>query len=179
MDRDSFKPSPLATVECQADGDRWLLVFVRDLRHQPEAVWDALTQPAQLSEWAPFLADRDLSSLGDATLTMVDGDTAEPMAARVSRAEPPTLLEYTWGPDLLRWELAATDSGTRLTLRHTITHRGWVPKVAAGWHICLDVAEHLLDGRPVGAIRGSDAVNFGWDELRGAYATKLDISDAD
>jgi hypothetical protein len=26
----------------------------------------------------------------------------------VTRAEPSTLLEYTWGTDELRWELAAT-----------------------------------------------------------------------
>jgi hypothetical protein len=50
-----------------------------------------------------------------------------------------------------------------------------VPKVAAGWHICLVVAEHLLDGRPIGPIRGADARNYGWDELHRAYAERLAI----
>jgi hypothetical protein len=95
------------------------------------------------------------------------------LPASVRRAEPPTLLEYTWGKDLLRWELAVTDAGTRLTLRHTVEDRDWLPKVAAGWHLCLVVAEHLLDGAPIGAIRGEDAKNYGWEGLHDAYAEKL------
>jgi uncharacterized protein YndB with AHSA1/START domain len=175
MDRSTYQPSPLTDVDCVRDNDRWTLVFVRDLRHPPEKVWAALTEPAQLAEWAPYTTDRDLGSPGDATLTMIDGDVAEPMAASVRRAERPTLLEYLWGTDLLRWELAATDTGTRLTLRHTVADRAFVPKIAAGWHICLDVAEHLLDGQPVGPIRGSEARDYGWDGLNDAYAEKLGI----
>jgi uncharacterized protein YndB with AHSA1/START domain len=179
MDRDRFRPSPVGEAECVADGDRWTLVLVRDLRHPPEAVWAALTEPAQLGEWAPFLADRDLSLVGDTTLTMVDGDTAEPMPASVLRAEPPSLLEYTWGDGLLRWELAPVAAGTRLTLRHTLPDRGMVPMVTAGWHLCLDVAGLLLDGDAVGPIRGAESHDFGWDDLRGAYSAKLEIPGTD
>ena len=169
----TFEPGPLADVERRADGDRWTLVFVRVLRHAPERVWAALTEPAQLEAWAPFTVDRDLGSTGDATLTMIDGAVAEELPASVRRAEPPMLLEYTWGSDLLRWTLEPADAGTRLTLEHTLGDRDWVPKVAAGWHLCLDVAERLLDGDPVGPIRGEDAKNFGWDRLRDAYAERL------
>jgi uncharacterized protein YndB with AHSA1/START domain len=176
MNPSRFEPGPLADVDCGPDQDGWTLVFVRDLRHPPERVWAALTDPAQLREWAPYTADRDLGRVGDATLTMIDGDAAEDMPASVHRAEPPTLLEYTWGGGLLRWELAATASGTRLTLRHTVPDQGWVPKVAAGWHICLVVAEHLLDGQPLGPIRGQNAKNYGWEELHDRYAEKLGIS---
>lgn len=63
----TFEPGPLAEVDCQASDDRWTLVFVRDLRHPPEKVWAALTEPAQLRRWAPFTTDRNLSRLGDAT----------------------------------------------------------------------------------------------------------------
>jgi uncharacterized protein YndB with AHSA1/START domain len=136
-------------------------------------VWAALTEPEQLREWAPYTVDRHLGSTGPATLTMIDGDTAEDLSASVTRAEPPTLLEYSWGGDLLRWELEATGSGTRLTLRHTLEDRGWVPKVAAGWHLCLDVAEQMLAGHPIGAIRGEEARSFGWDDLHDAYAARL------
>ena len=80
-------------------------MFVRDLRHPPERVWAALTDPAQLSEWSPFTADRDLARVGDVTLTMIDGDTSEAMASSVLVSEPPRVLEYTWGDDLVRWEL--------------------------------------------------------------------------
>jgi uncharacterized protein YndB with AHSA1/START domain len=175
MDRTTFEPGPLAEVDCLAGEDRWTLVFVRTLRHPPEKVWAALTEPAQLGQWAPYTADRNLGSTGDATLTMIDGATSEDLAASVTRADPPTLLEYTLGTDLLRWELAAIDAGTRLTLRHTVQDRDWLPKVAAGWHLCLTVAEQLLDGQPIGPIRGADALNYGWDELNDAYAEKLGI----
>ena len=72
----------------------------------PRRVWAALTDPVQVGAWSPFTADRDLGRVGDATLTMLDGDVREDLPARVARAERPRLLEYTWGTDRLRWELA-------------------------------------------------------------------------
>lgn len=179
MNRSTFTPGPLAAVECLADQDGWTLVFVRHLEHNPEKVWDALTDPERLREWSPFTADRDLGSVGSATLTMIDGDTTEDLPAIVRHAERPKLLEYTWGNDVLRWELAAFDAGTRVTLRHTVEDVDLVPKVAAGWHICLDVAERFLAGDPVGAIVGQEAMNYGWKELHDAYAEKLGYAAAD
>jgi uncharacterized protein YndB with AHSA1/START domain len=173
----TYQPSPLADVGSRPSGDRWTLVFVRDLKHPPSKVWAALTQPDQLSKWSPYTADRDLGSTGDATLSMIDGLSNSDTKAQVTHAEPVKLLEYSWGDDLLRWELTATDAGTRLTLSHTVQDKNMVPKVAAGWHLCLDVAEHLLDGDPIEPIRGADAVNYGWSELNAAYAEKLDIPD--
>ncbi|TDC74132.1 SRPBCC family protein, partial [Actinomadura sp. 7K507] len=162
-------------ADYEATEDRWTLVFTRDLRHPPEKVWAALTEPEQLAGWAPYTADRDLAKAGDATLTMIDDEKPEDIAAEVVRAEPPTLLEHTFGADLLRWDLEATGSGTRLTLRHTVEDRDWLPKVAAGWHICLDVAEKLLDGRPIPPIRGAAAMDFGWSELNDRYAQMFGI----
>ena len=170
MERATFDPGPPVPADLVSSDDQWTLVFVRDLRHPPDKVWAALTEPDKLREWAPFITDRDLGGIGEATLTMIDGDTAEDMTAVVRHAERPTLLEYTWGTDLLRWELAPTATGTRLTLRHTLADRSWGPKVAAGWHLCLVVAEHLLDGRPIGAIRGRDALDYGWQDLADGYA---------
>src|SRR6478736_6610716 len=111
MTAPTFEPGPLAAVDFHADGDCWTLTFVRDFRHPPEKVWSALTDPAQLEQWAPFNADRDLAPTGPATLTMVSRDHSEVLSAFVSRSEPPTLLEYTWGTDLLQWHLEAIDVG--------------------------------------------------------------------
>jgi len=181
MNRNDFQPGPLADVDCQPAGERATLVFVRTFAHPPEAVWAALIEPDQLRQWAPFTTDRNLARAGEATLTMVDGagDAAstESTPASVSVVEPPTLLEYTWGTDVLRWELAPIDGGTRLTLRHTVKDRDWVAKVAAGWHLCLVVAEHLLDGDPIPPIRGEAALDYGWDELNSGYAERLGIAD--
>lgn len=172
----TFDPGPLAQAEYHAsDDDRWTLTFVRELRHPPEKVWAALTEPAQLNEWAPYAADRDLGRPGAATLTMIDGGEAVDLAATVYRADRPSLLEYSWGGDRLRWELAPTATGTRLTLRHTLADQAWLPKVAAGWHLCLVVAEHLLDGEPIAPIRGEGARRYGWEQLREGYAGRLGI----
>jgi uncharacterized protein YndB with AHSA1/START domain len=169
-----FTPSPLADVRVEAAGDRWSLVLTRDLRHPVDRVFAALTDPTSLAEWAPFVTDRPLDRPGEVTLTMIDGDVREESAATVTRVEPPTLLEYTWGDDLLRWELEPTPAGCRLVLRHTLADRDVVSKVTAGWHLCLDVAERLLDGDPIGPIRGEAARAFGWDDLDAAYAARLD-----
>jgi len=175
----AFEPSPVADVEYRTTGTRATLVFVRRLRHSTADVWAALTDPEQLLQWAPFTADRDLGHLGPATLTMSDdpdlAGTDLALPANVTRCEPPMLLEYTWGDDVLRWQLEAHEGGTRLTLQHTTDDPTMVPKVAAGWHLCLDVAERLLDGHPVGPIVGAAAMDHGWPALHDAYAAALSI----
>jgi uncharacterized protein YndB with AHSA1/START domain len=172
-----YQPGPAGGADFHAEGEGWTLVLVRELRHAPTAVWRALTDPESLREWAPFDADRDLGAAGAATLSMVGGEEPEVPACTVKRAAPPRLLEYTWGEDLLRWELEPIASGTRLTLRHTLGDRAWLPKVAAGWHLCLDVAERALDGRPVGRIVASDAKRFAWERLNAEYAERFGIED--
>lgn len=173
MNRTSYRPGPLSTVEAKREDQRWTLVFVRELHHPREQVWDMLTDPDRLQSWAPFDADRNLGSAGAATLTMVGGAEAMKVPAQVHRAERPALLEYDWGGDLLRWELEPVASGTRITLRQTIGDAAWLSKMAAGWHLCLDVAELALDGTPIGRIAGNEARAFGWEELDRAYAEKL------
>lgn len=172
----SFDPGPLADVRVEASGEQWTLVFVRELRHPPETVWAALTDPGQLAAWSPFTADRDLGTTGDATLTMIDDDAHEDLRVVVVVADPPDVLQHTWDTDVLRWELTAIASGTRLTLRHTLPDRTWVPKAAAGWHLCLVVAERLLDGKPIKPIVGSTAKDFGWEELERSYGATLGIA---
>lgn len=176
MKPQNFDPGPLAEVEHHVEGGRSTLVFIRHLRHPPAEVWAALTEPGRLRQWAPFEPDRDLATTGPATLRMVDGPTTEEYPANVIRAVAPELLEYTWGDGLLRWELTEHPTGTRLTLRHSVDDPAWVPPTAAGWHLCLVVAERLLDGDPIGPIAGAEAKEYGWQELHDAYAAKLGIA---
>ncbi|HWL35343.1 MAG TPA: SRPBCC family protein [Frankiaceae bacterium] len=168
----TFDPGPLADVAMTRDGERWTLELARELRFAPDRVWAVLTDPARLREWAPYTADRDLGSTGDVTLTMLDGQSAD-LPATVRRADAPKVLEYTWGGDQLRWQLDPAGAGTRLTLRHSVADRGTGLDVAAGWHLCLAVAERLLDGDPVGPIVGAAALDHGWTELRDAYEARL------
>jgi uncharacterized protein YndB with AHSA1/START domain len=173
MSAKDFRPGPAQDATAVREGERWTLVFVRDLKHPPARVFRALTEPGELRAWAPFDADRDLGATGAATLTTGGGDGTERSPVTVLRAEPPVLLEYTWGGDVLRWELAPTAGGTRLTLRHTVEDKTWIPRVTAGWHLCLDVAERALAGAPVGRIVGEQAKAHGFDALHAAYEERL------
>lgn len=170
-----YLPSGLAKVSAREEGGRWTLVFTRELRHPPERVWAALTDPAELSAWAPFDADRALGAAGEATLTMAGEGGGEPSRSTIRIADRPRLLEYTWDEDVLRWEREPTDTGTRLVLYHTLQDRAWITRVSAGWHICLDVAARMMDGAPVGRIVGEDGKKHGWAELDAAYAEQLGV----
>jgi uncharacterized protein YndB with AHSA1/START domain len=170
--RVKYAPGPAAGARVEKDGEKWKLIVVRELRHPPARVWEALTDPAHLAEWAPFDADRSLSAAGPVTLSTVGAPHVQ--QTTVKRAEAPRLLEYSWGTGDLRWELEPVGSGTRLTLWIHIA-RGWVSAGAAGWHICFDVLDQLLAGEPMGRIAGPEAMKFGpWQQLNAEYAKQFD-----
>ncbi len=91
--REKYEPGPASGANIEMDGDKWTLVLVRDLRHPPARVWDALTDPAQLSEWAPFDADRTLAGVGPVKLSTVGAPKRQVSESHVKRAEAPRLLE--------------------------------------------------------------------------------------
>jgi len=174
-DREQYAPGPAcgARVEkdrIQSNKEMWTLILVRELRHSPEKVWQALTDPAQLREWAPFVVDGSLGAAGTTVnLTWVGNPT--PLETKVTRADVPKLLEY----GDIRWELEAFGSGTRLTLWHSIDRR-FIAWGAAGWHICFDVLDRLLSGNPMGHIVGVDAMKFtGWQRLVAEYAKQFGV----
>jgi uncharacterized protein YndB with AHSA1/START domain len=51
-DREQYTPGPANVAQVRKDGENWTLVLVRELRHSPEKVWHALTDPTHLHEWA-------------------------------------------------------------------------------------------------------------------------------
>jgi uncharacterized protein YndB with AHSA1/START domain len=175
-DREQYTPGPASGARVQKDGEMWTLVLVRELRHSPDKVWQALTDPVQLREWAPFDADRSLDTAGATVkLNTVGAPTPHVSEAIVKRAEPGKVLEYNWGGNDIRWELEASDSGTRLTLWHNIDRR-YISMGAGGWHICLDVLDRLLGGAPIGRIVAGDAMRLpGWQRLNTEYAKQFGV----
>jgi len=172
--REKYTAGSAFGAEVRKNGDEWTLILVRELRHPPAKVWKALTEPAQLREWAPFDADRDLGTVGPAKLSTVGTPTPQVSDTSVQRAEPQKLLEYRWGEHDIRWELEPLGKGTRLTLWHNIG-RKFVSMGAAGWHICFDVLDRLLADEPIGRIVAGDAMKFGWPRLNGEYAEQFGI----
>ncbi|HEY3499111.1 MAG TPA: SRPBCC family protein [Polyangiaceae bacterium] len=173
--RAKYMPGPAAGADVQKDGDTWTLVLARELRHPPALVWDALTDPAQLAEWAPFNADRNLAAVGPVKLEAVGSPTPQVSETTVRRAEKPKLLEYSWGGGNIRWELEAVESGTRLKLFHNI-NRGFIAWGAAGWHICFDVLDRLIAGEPIGRKVGPEVMQLeGWQRLAAEYAQQFGV----
>ena len=174
IDREPYSPGPASGAQVLKDGEKWTLVLVRNLRHSPEKVWQALTDPAQLREWAPFDADANLGKTG-ATVKLSTVGAPTPMTAetRVRRADAPKVLEFSWGAQDIRWELEPVGAGTRLTLWHNIDRR-YIAMGAAGWHISIDVLDRLLDAAPIGRIVGPAAMQFGgFQRLHKEYATQF------
>jgi uncharacterized protein YndB with AHSA1/START domain len=161
-----YMPGP-ADAQVQKDGEKWTMILTRNLRQSPEKVWQAITDPAHLREWAPFEVDGGLDAVGTVKLTWVGTPTT--IETKVKRADPPKVLEY----NDTRWELEPSGSGTRLTLWATI-NRHFIAWGAAGWHVAFDVLDRYLDGTPIGRIAGGEAMKFaGWQRLTVEYAEKF------
>jgi uncharacterized protein YndB with AHSA1/START domain len=163
-----YTPGPASGAQVEKHGHKWTLILVRELRHSPERVWQALTDPGQLREWAPFVVDGNLGMVG-ATVKLTWVGNPTPIDTRVTRADAPKVLEY----GDIRWELEAVDGGTRLTLWHSIDRR-FISWGAAGWHIAFDILDRLLAGKPIGGTVGVDAMKFaGWKRLVAEYAKQF------
>ena len=164
------------------DGDT-TVVFVRHFDSAPAAVWAEVTDPAELARWAPHTADRDLSTIGAVLFTMLGDDDPEGVPAfdvpgHVLVSDRPYELEHTWATDVLDWRLEpdADARGTTLTLRHRLTDPAMASAVAAGWHLCLDVAADAMAGKTTIPVRGMAAMHHGWQQLNERYAEALGVA---
>jgi len=175
-DRDQYTPGPASGAQVKKDGEMWTLILTRELRHKPEKVWRALTDPAHLREWAPFDADRSLNAAGATVkFSWLGAASSQVTEIKVTRADAPKVLEYNWGDANTRWELEPFGGGTRLTMWHALDRR-FIAMGAAGWHICFDVLDRLLSGTPIGRIAGPGSMKLdGWQRLHKEYAKQFGI----
>jgi uncharacterized protein YndB with AHSA1/START domain len=126
-------------------GDRWRVVFTRTLAHTPEKVWSALTEPEHLSAWFPteIIGERTAG----APLRFEFAERQYPgFDGRMLVCDPPRLLEFVWGEDVLRFELTRRGPGTVVTLTDTLGELGKAARDGAGWHECLDKLGYALEG---------------------------------
>lgn len=173
--RKPYAPGPAGEARIEKHpGEQWTLVLVRQLRHAPVKVWDALTDPEQLRQWAPFDASGNLGQAGvSVQLTTVGAPMLSVSETIVTRSNPPHELIYNWGANDMRWVLEPENGGTRLTLWTSIDRR-YIAMGAAGWHLCFDVLDHLLAGEPMGRMAGVDVMKFdGWQRLHAEYKQKF------
>ncbi|GHE13398.1 SRPBCC family protein [Klenkia taihuensis] len=126
--------------------DRRTITFVRFLPAPPERVWAALADP---SSWlAPATVE---PRVGGAVRIEFDGDDVT--TGTVLTWDPPRTLEHEWHypgeeQSVVRYDLAAVDGGTELTLVHRLLRADQAPGYGAGWHAHLDGLAASLAGEP-------------------------------
>lgn len=119
--------------------------FKHHFKHSVQDVWAYLTVNDLLAKWFSELRIEDLRTGGLITFDMQDG-TFEEM--EITGYETESVLEYTWGEDKVRFELSPEPEGCRLLLIESLNQiTDHTPKDLAGWHVCLEVIETLLDGK--------------------------------
>jgi uncharacterized protein YndB with AHSA1/START domain len=143
--------------------------FTRRLSHSPERVWRALTEPDELKKWFPDTIVVESWEPGATLHFKPAPDVADAFEGEVLQADPPRVLEFRWGTDVIRFELEPDgDGGTTLTLKDTIDQVGKAARDGAGWHVCLDGLEHALDGtEPEWSMQDR------WREVHPAYVSEM------
>ncbi|WP_041783100.1 SRPBCC family protein [Mycolicibacterium chubuense] len=135
------------------DGERAVLHFERRLPFPVEAVWAAITDPAQRRLW---FGETAIDPREGGSIDMVaDGPPLPPerkrMTGRILVWDPPHVLEHEWKQPIVedgvvRYELVPDRDGTLLRFSHT----GLGPRIAGGFrggtHAYLDRLEAHLAG---------------------------------
>ena len=82
--------------------------------------------------------------------------------------EPPSLLEFRWGSDVIRFEITPDPGGCTFVLTDTFGELGKAARDAAGWHVCLDLLACHLDGAAAPWPMGER-----WSEVHPGYVAKF------
>jgi uncharacterized protein YndB with AHSA1/START domain len=153
------------------DGDNWTITFTRRLKHPPERVWRAVTEPEHLAAWFPDKIEGEWRAGAPLRFVTQTGDGFD---GEMVTFDPPSVIEMMWGTDRLRIELEPDGAGTVLTLSDTLTELGKAARDGAGWHECLDHLLDELDGRtPTPWGEGWKVINPQYQEKFGPDASTI------
>lgn len=145
--------------ELTIDGDRAALTFERRLPYPVDAVWSAITDPAERNQW---MGETTIDAREGGSIEMVPNGPPLPpekkkMTGRIRVWDPPHVFEHEWHQAILsdaesgvvRYELTPDGDGTLLRFSHrglTVRDgRGFHP----GTHAFLDRLEAYLGGQPL------------------------------
>jgi uncharacterized protein YndB with AHSA1/START domain len=156
-----------ATGTLEQNDNRWRLRFTRPLAQSPEAVWQAITEAEHLDAWFPTRIIGEWEVGAPLRFEFRNGE-APPFDGEVLAYEPPSLVEFRWGTDIIRLEVVPTGTGSTLTLLDTIDDLGKAARDGAGWHVCLeDLDRHLAGADSPAAVGGR------WQEVHAGYVEKF------
>jgi uncharacterized protein YndB with AHSA1/START domain len=126
-------------------GTRPSVRLERQLADPPEVVWRAITDRDELRRWFPCDVDVEGGTwkVGAGITFAFPSNVIEmTLTGEVLAVDEPHALAYTWGDDVLRFELSGEAGGTRLVLVNELA-AGTAARNAAGWDECLDRLEGI------------------------------------
>ncbi len=163
MDQDEIRGRAMTMGKLEDLGGRWQLRFTRELAHPQEKVWRAITEPEHMQAWFPQHVSGEWVPGGRLTFSSPDGRGPD-FDGEVLAYQPQSLVEFRWGPDVIRMELEGRPDGCTLTLLDTFAELGKAARDAAGWHECLDRLSDYLDAGKVSFPPGQR-----WSEVYPRY----------
>ncbi|MFF1612028.1 SRPBCC family protein [Amycolatopsis sp. NPDC058278] len=163
-------------AKLQTDGERPVLRLERRLKHAPEKVWHAVTDPAELEHWFPAKVAVELRAGGEIRFTFPGAD--DTTTGRVVTADAPREFTFVWNDDTLRWLISPDGDGSLLEFTHTFG-RGDPAiaklaggRTAAGWDVCLDALAARLAGQDFAQPQQ-------WHERMASYVEEFGLDDGE
>lgn len=135
------------TAEITRTEQGYAASFDRKLAHEPEKVWQMLTDNQKIHQWFSGLQLEKTGKDGYLSFDLGNGNF-EKMA--ITDFTENHRFGFEWGDCHVLFELIPEGGQTRLRLLETLpVLTNHTPKDLAGWHVCLDVLEALLDKRGI------------------------------
>ncbi|MFC3862289.1 SRPBCC domain-containing protein [Deinococcus antarcticus] len=115
----------------------------RVLPAPPERVWQAISNPAEVSQW---LTPTEMTPGAGGHISHYFENDDHVREGKILIWDEPCTLEYQWifkgeEPSILRFDLAPHPQGTLLTLRHRLLPTHLTGEYRAGWLAHLDRLE--------------------------------------
>jgi len=134
----------------EKDGARYTLTTERRLAEAPEKVWRALTNRELLKQWFPCDVEGEWTVGAGLRFEFLRGEgeglSEADMLGEVLAVKEARLLAFRWGDDVLRYEITPVEDGCHFRLSHTFDDPAWGARNGAGWEICLENLDLLLEG---------------------------------
>ncbi|MGZ4168325.1 MAG: SRPBCC family protein [Solirubrobacteraceae bacterium] len=159
---------PNATGSYEEVDGRPVVRFERTFPHAVSQVWDAISDPARLEQWFPTTVEFDELRPGAAIAFHFAEDAYPPMHGEFREVSPLRRLSFSWGEDVLTFELDERDGGAacRLSLQVVLDSADKAARDAAGWDDCLDMLGMIAAGQTPERPWRSESWQTRYDEYK-------------
>lgn len=141
--------------EIVKNGDFASLYFTRMLNYSCEEVWEALTDPAELSKW--YMTKAKIEAREGGNIDFVSGPSRFHIKGKILVWDPPREFAHEWIVDpvkdlpsgenaVVKWTLEPVEGGTLLKLEHRNLSIRTAQGFAPGIHSFLDRLQAQLSG---------------------------------